>query len=224
MRVAPPASAASTARRSVDASASSRRRPARRAPAPARPAGPRSRRRAANAHRSGGSAPRAPPRPRPRPGDLHARPRGRAARPPAPPDSRRPSARPRPSRGDRAVCVHELDQAPEITRVGLRQHPVTEVEIWPGRPPTDSRIRNAAASTRSHGPSSSAGSRFPCTPRSAPTSSQAAVDGSRQSTPITSPPASAISSRRCVVPVPKWIVGTSTEASTCARSGATNSR
>ena len=49
-------------------------------------------------------------------------------------------------------------------------------------------------------------------PRSWPTRSQATSSGTRQSTPITSPPASARSSSRCASPVAKWIVGTSTAA------------
>ena len=39
----------------------------------------------------------------------------------------------------------------------------------------------------------------------------------------TSPPPSAMSSRRAAVPVPKWIVGASTEARMRAEYGATNS-
>src|SRR5580765_144749 len=44
--------------------------------------------------------------------------------------------------------------------------PWPRLKMWPGRPPAASRIAIAADSTRSNGPSRSAGSRFPCTPRS----------------------------------------------------------
>jgi hypothetical protein len=49
-------------------------------------------------------------------------------------------------------------------------------------------------------------------PRSLPTSVQPRASGIRQSSPMTSPPASAIAARSVAVPVPKWIVGASTAA------------
>ena len=48
--------------------------------------------------------------------------------------------------------------------------------------------------------------------RSWPIRSQASSSGMRQSTPMTSPPASAIASSRVAVPVPKWSTGTPVEA------------
>ena len=48
--------------------------------------------------------------------------------------------------------------------------------MWPGRPPTASRIRSAAASTRSHGPSSSAGLEVPLHPALVPDELPGAVD------------------------------------------------
>ena len=89
--------------------------------------------------------------------------------------------------------VDELDEPAEHVGVGLRQHAVAEVEDVPGRPPARASTSSAPASTRSHGPSSSAGSRLPWTPRSSPTTSQPASSGTRQSSPITSPPARASS-------------------------------
>ncbi len=49
--------------------------------------------------------------------------------------------------------------------------------MWPGRPPAASRMASVARSTRSQEPRSSAGSRFPWTPRSAPTRSQPSPSG-----------------------------------------------
>ena len=80
--------------------------------------------------------------------------------------------------------------------------------MWPGRPPARASTSRTAASIRSHGPSSTAGSRLPCTPRSSPTAAQPASSGMRQSRPITSPPVAAMSASSVDVPVPKWIVGT----------------
>ncbi len=48
--------------------------------------------------------------------------------------------------------------------------------MCPGRPPARSSTSRAASSTRSHGPSSTAGSRFPCTPRSCADLLPAAVE------------------------------------------------
>ena len=85
--------------------------------------------------------------------------------------------------------------------------------MCPARPPARASTSSAAASTRSHGPRSTAGSRLPCTARSSPTTSQPQSSGSRQSSPITSPPARASArSSSSVAPVPKWIVGASTAA------------
>ena len=67
------------------------------------------------------------------------------------------------------------------------------------------------------------GIEIPCTARSE-TRSQPASNGIRQSRPITSPPATAIFSSSVAVPVPEWIVGTSTAERTRAEWGATYSR
>src|SRR5207247_411869 len=85
--------------------------------------------------------------------------------------------------------------------------PCPRLKMWPGLPPARARTSRAAASTRSHGPSSTAGSRLPWTPRPSPTSAQPRSSGTRQSRPITSPPARAIEPSSAAVPVPKWIVG-----------------
>src|SRR5918995_1683947 len=105
----------------------------------------------------------------------------------------------------------------------LGRTPWPRLKMWPGRPSAASRIASVAHSTRSHEPRSSAGSRLPWTPRSAPTRSQPSPSGIRQSRPITSPPAAAIDSRRCDVPVPKWIVGTESPPRIRSEYGATNS-
>ena len=54
--------------------------------------------------------------------------------------------------------------------------PWPRLKMWPGRPPARSSTSSAASSTRSHGPSSTAGSRLPCTPRSSPTACPAVVE------------------------------------------------
>src|SRR3954447_8327931 len=94
--------------------------------------------------------------------------------------------------------------------------PWPRLKMWPGRPPARASTSSAPAATRSQGPSRAAPSRLPWIPWSWPTRSQAASSGTRQSTPITSPPTSARSSSRCASPVAKWMVGTSTAASTRA--------
>ena len=63
--------------------------------------------------------------------------------------------------------------------------------MCPGRPPARASTSSAPASTRSHGPSRSAGSRLPWTPLSSPAASQPASSGTRQSSPSTSPPVAA---------------------------------
>ena len=81
--------------------------------------------------------------------------------------------------------------------------------MWPGpaggaREHVERRRLDALPRAEEHAPS-----RFPCTPRSSPTASQPQSSGIRQSSPITSPPASRICSSSVAVPVPKWIVGQS---------------
>ena len=68
--------------------------------------------------------------------------------------------------------------------------PWPRLKMCPGRPAARRRTSSAAASRRSSGPSSSVGSRLPWMPRSWPMRVHASSSGSRQSTPITSPPAS----------------------------------
>src|SRR5438105_4919688 len=101
--------------------------------------------------------------------------------------------------------------------------PWPRLKMWPGRPPARRSTSSVVASTRSHGPRRTAGSRLPCTPRSSPTSAHPRSSGMRQSRPTTSPPALRIAPSRCAVPVPKWIVGASTAARMRADHGATNS-
>src|SRR5262245_16395494 len=101
--------------------------------------------------------------------------------------------------------------------------PWPRLKMCPGRPPAASRIAITPGSTRSKGPSRSAGSRFPCTPRSGPSRAQPSSSRTRQSRPITLPPVSAIVSSRCAVPVPKWMRGTSTASRIRFEYGATNS-
>ena len=71
--------------------------------------------------------------------------------------------------------------------------------MWPARPPARRRTSSAAANRRSAGPSSSVGSRLPCTARSWPTTRPRLVERlppvERRST---SPPASARSGRIAV--------------------------
>ena len=103
--------------------------------------------------------------------------------------------------------------------------PWPRLKMCPGRPPAALEdARRLAASTRSQGPSRSAGSRFPCTPRSCADELPAAVDAesasrarSRRRPPRPSPRS------RCAVPVPKWIVGAATAARIRSEYGATNS-
>ncbi len=120
--------------------------------------------------------------------------------------------------------MDELDQAAEVVGVGGREDAVAEVEDVTGpaagagedveggrldplpRAEQDGRVEVALHRVA------------PGRPAIQPPSS-----GTRQSRPIASPPAAAIAPSRCAVPVPKWIVGTSTAARTRAEYGATNS-
>src|SRR5205809_276128 len=79
--------------------------------------------------------------------------------------------------------------------------------MWPGRPPARSRM--SLTRWRMYGglARSTAGSRFPCTATSWPTLAQAASRSTRQSSPITSPPAERRSGSSAAVPGPKWMTG-----------------
>ena len=136
--------------------------------------------------------------------------------------SRTPSARPRRSYARlHGARLHELGEARDARPGSVcGRIPWPRLKMCPLRPRARSSTSSAAASRRSHGASSAAGSRLPCTPRS-PTSSQPSSSGMRQSSPITSP---SIWASSVVVPVPKWIVGTSTASRMRALYGATNSR
>ena len=93
------------------------------------------------------------------------------------------------------------------------QHAVAEVEDVARPAAGAARARRAPPPRRAPtGRAARAGSRFPWTPRSSPTSAQPSSSGMRQSRPITSPPAAAIAGSSVAVPVPKWIVGTSTRS------------
>ena len=81
--------------------------------------------------------------------------------------------------------------------------------MWPGRR-RRARARRASPPRSAPRPKRTAPSRLPWTPRSSPTCCQPQSSGIRQSSPITSPPASRIGSSSVAVPVPKWIVGHST--------------
>ena len=83
--------------------------------------------------------------------------------------------------------------------------PWPRLKMCPGRPATRRRMSSAAASNRSRGPHSRTGSRFPWTACDAPIVCHASSMCWRQSTPITSPPASTRSGRIAVAPTPKWI-------------------
>ena len=79
--------------------------------------------------------------------------------------------------------------------------------MWPGRPAAWSRIRRAWRSISSSGANRTTGSRFPWTATPGPSRSQASASSTRQSRPMTSPPASRWSSSSEPVSVPKWIDG-----------------
>ena len=108
----------------------------------------------------------------------------------------------------RPPLVDELSE-PRQRRPGRSpgRTPWPRLKMCPGRPPARAEHVARRRSTRSHGPSSTAGSRLPWTPRSCPTSSQPRSSGMRQSRPITSPPGGGHRASSVAVPVPKWIVG-----------------
>ena len=88
--------------------------------------------------------------------------------------------------------------------------PWPRLKMWPGRPPA--RAEHVAAPRARRAPTARAGRRDRGSParRGRADARPALVERDRQSRPITSPPAAAIVPSRCAVPVPKWIVGTST--------------
>ena len=96
------------------------------------------------------------------------------------------------------------------------QHAVAQVEdVAVAAPGALAAPARPCARPTSHGASSTAGSRLPCTATLAepPTRCHASSSGVRQSMPITSPPASRISGSSSPVPTPKWITGTSRSVS-----------
>ena len=105
-----------------------------------------------------------------------------------------------------------------------RQDAVAEVEDVAGAAARAGEDVERGRLDRSHGPRSDGRVEValhrPLGADGQPAARRAAT---RQSRPIASPPAAAIEPSRCVVPVPKWIVGTSTAARTRAEYGATNS-
>ena len=74
------------------------------------------------------------------------------------------------------ALLHERREAGQDVGIGLRQHAVTEVEDVARPAAARASTSRARASTRSHGPSSDAGSRLPWTPRSSPTTLQPVVE------------------------------------------------
>ena len=90
----------------------------------------------------------------------------------------------------------------------LGRTPWPRLKMCPRRPATRRRMSSAAASNRSRGPHSRTGSRFPWIRALSPIVCHASSMCWRQSTPITSPPASARSARIAEAPTPKWISGT----------------
>ena len=73
--------------------------------------------------------------------------------------------------------------------------PWPRLKTWPGRPPARASTSSASRSTTSHGAPSAAGSRFPWTARPG-TADQPSSSGTRQSSPMTSPPAAAMSAQQ----------------------------
>ena len=105
--------------------------------------------------------------------------------------------------------------------------PWPTLNTWPGRPPARSRTSSIRNRSSRQGASSAAGSRFPCTGRSYPTRAHASSSGSCQSSPTTSPPHAAASSRYADVPSEKLITGTparETAAKSSRLCGATERR
>ena len=121
---------------------------------------------------------------------------------------RRRSTPSRAARRADSSCTASTQRAHVIDR-RRRQDAVTEVEDVPrsaGRLAEDARRR--ALRISGIGASSAIGSRLPCTATSWPRRAHAASRSTRQSRPMTSPPASRRHSSRPAVPVPKWITGT----------------
>src|SRR5262245_1788327 len=86
--------------------------------------------------------------------------------------------------------------------------PCPRLKMCPGRPATASRISFTPRRISTGLASRTAGSRFPWTATSYPSRSHAAPISTRQSSPITSPPAAFIRRRSPGVAVPKWMTGT----------------
>src|SRR6516225_6125370 len=81
--------------------------------------------------------------------------------------------------------------------------PCPRLKMCPGRPSARRRMCSARCFSSFHEAKSSTGSRFPCTARLCPTVLQPSSSGTRQSSPITSAPVSAIEGSSAVLSVPK---------------------
>src|SRR5439155_25827834 len=68
-----------------------------------------------------------------------------------------------------ASCTSSV-RRPRTAGSALGGTPCPRLNTLPGRPPARATIAGASDSIRSHGPSRTAGSRLPCTPRSSLTS------------------------------------------------------
>ena len=120
--------------------------------------------------------------------------------------------------------VHELAKAAQQRRIGAREDAVAEVEDVAGTPA--GRLEDGVGRTLNAVPRTEEQRGIEVAPgRRGPIRlcSQPSPSGMRQSRPMTSPPAAAIDSSRCDVPVPKWIVGTESPPRIRSEYGATNS-
>src|SRR5579884_280359 len=81
--------------------------------------------------------------------------------------------------------------------------PCPRLKMCPGLPPARRRMSDAAARIVRRSENNSAGSRLPCTPTPLPRRCHASSSSTRQSKPMTSPPASRIASSNVPVIVPK---------------------
>src|SRR5262249_35214126 len=86
--------------------------------------------------------------------------------------------------------------------------PWPRLKRWQGRPPARRRISATRSRMYEGFAISTTGSRLPWTATSWPTAAQAVSSSTRQSRPITWPPASRMSRSSVAVPVPKWMTGT----------------
>src|SRR5215471_1328960 len=138
-----------------------------------------------------------------------------------------------PSEGDQQHRVYRADSSWTMSTRAFTLStgvswwmPWPRLKTWPGRRAAASRICRAAVRISAGFESSTAGSRLPCTATSGPRRSQAAPSSTRQSRPMTSPPASRIKGNRVAVPTPKWMIGVpgASRSMTARLCGWTNSR